>query len=345
MSRNLFIGTMFAAVVATAWLGGCGSQQTPTSPSQGIITITAPSNLKSGGQTGQLTAQETLASGSKLDVTSLVVWSSSNPNVATVSATGLVTLIATGVTNITARLSPSLYGVLTLPVTVVTVAGRVVEPGGLGLPQAQITIIGGSKDGVVTLTDQDGNYSVPGAVGAEQVRAQKDGYVTVTLSVGSNLAQVNVTLNPTTPYADLHGSWNLTFTASSSCQLPDEAMTRRYTAAIDQDNARLTIRLSDAQFGSVRSSPENWIFGRVAGNNVTLTLAKTGDDGCFYYGACLVELLADSTYLTLDGSAAGSLKGSVLATVLAGAINLIKATGGPPIATCTAADHHLTFTR
>jgi Big-like domain-containing protein/carboxypeptidase family protein len=344
MSRNLFIGTMFAAVAAIAWLGGCVGQQTPTNPSQGSITISAPPNLKNGGQTGQLTAQETLANGSKLDVTSVAVWSSSNPNVATVSATGLVTLIANGVTNITARLSSGLYGVLTLPVMVVTVAGRVVEPGGLGLPQAQITIIGGSKDGVVTLTDQDGNYSVPGAVGAQQVRAQKDGYVTATVSVGPNLA-VNFTLNPTTPYADLHGSWNLTFSASSSCQLPDEAMTRRYTAAIDQDNARLTIRLSDAQFGSVRSSPENWIFGRVAGNNVTLTLAKTGDDGCFYYGACLVELLADGTYLTLDGSAAGSLNGSVLATMLAGAINLIKATGGPPIATCAAADHHLTFTR
>jgi hypothetical protein len=225
----------------------------------------------------------------------------------------------------------------------VRVAGRVYESGGFGLPQVQVTIVGGSMDGFVTLTDQYGNYEVSNAPGVRQVRAAKDGYFTVTVSVGSNPAQVNIVMSSTTPYADLRGSWHLTFSASSTCQLPDEAMTRRYTASIEQDNAGLTVRLSDAQFGSDRSNLENWIFGRVSGNHVTLTMG--GDnDACFYYGECLVEELADGRVLTLNGSAVGSVNRGVLAATLAGAVGL-SATPPGTQSVCTAADHHLTFTR
>ena len=343
MTRNVCIGAVFATLVVTAWLGACGRQVTGPTP---VVVITAPSNLKFVGQTGQLTAQVTAANGSQSDVTATAVWSSSNHSVATVSATGLVTLIASGVTTITARISSGQTGTLSLTVVNpinVPVAGRVSEAGGFGLPQVQVTIVGGAKDGAVTQTDQYGNYSVSDAAGAQQVRATKDGYNTATVSVGSNPTQVNVTLTPTTPYADLHGTWHLTLGASATCQLPDEAKTRKYTAAIEQDNARLTIHLSDAQFLSNRTT-ENWIFGRVYGNDVTLTVGKA-DDSCFYYGECLVEQLASGSTLTLDGTAAGSVSGNVLATLLAGTITVSASPSGTAGAACTAPDHHLTFTR
>ena len=54
------------------------------------------------GATSQLIASATLADGSAQVVTNLATWQSSNPSAATVSSSGLVTWVATGVTTITA---------------------------------------------------------------------------------------------------------------------------------------------------------------------------------------------------------------------------------------------------
>jgi len=62
----------------------------------GTLTFTTP------GQTAQLTALATLSDSTTRDVTSQALWQSSNTSVATVSSSGLVTTVATGVSTISA---------------------------------------------------------------------------------------------------------------------------------------------------------------------------------------------------------------------------------------------------
>ena len=80
------------------------------------IAIT-PSNPRiTNGTTQQFTATGTYSDSTRQDITSSVIWSSSNTGLATISNTGLATLIAVGKTSITATLG-SVSGNTTLTVT------------------------------------------------------------------------------------------------------------------------------------------------------------------------------------------------------------------------------------
>jgi uncharacterized protein YjdB len=57
------------------------------------------------GETQQFKATGTISDGTVEDITSQVTWASSNPTIATISATGLATGVAPGKTTITATLS------------------------------------------------------------------------------------------------------------------------------------------------------------------------------------------------------------------------------------------------
>jgi trimeric autotransporter adhesin len=66
------------------------------------VTVAGTTTFTAANQTSQLTATEGLADGTSQDVTSQATWQSSNPAIATVSATGLVTSGALGQATITA---------------------------------------------------------------------------------------------------------------------------------------------------------------------------------------------------------------------------------------------------
>ena len=219
------------------------------------------------------------------------------------------------------------------------VAGSVLEPGGLGIPNAEVTVIGGAMDGRTTTASQSGYYYFTQAGDALQIRAAKSGYTTSTVNVAATRNQTNITLNPTVPYADVGGNYRVTFVASSSCLLPDDLRTRTYAAAIAQDGARLTIRFSGPQF----SESTNLMEGRIYSNAVNLSIGKA-DDICFYYRQCFMDSVGDGRVLILDGSGSGTVAGSTLDTQVAGVVTV----GGDGIerpVTCTAPDHRLTFSR
>src|SRR5215471_9335891 len=88
---------VLSAIVVTS---GCSSPAKPSTPRS--ITITGLTFLSAVGQTSQLTAVATLSSGMNSDVTAQAAWQSSNPIVASVSATGLVTALGFGTSAITA---------------------------------------------------------------------------------------------------------------------------------------------------------------------------------------------------------------------------------------------------
>ena len=88
------------------------------------IVITGPNSTLVSGASEQFTATGTYGDGSVVTLTSLVKWSSSNPDVASISSTGFATANNLGPTNISA----SLAGVTSnlFPVTVVAPAAPVI---------------------------------------------------------------------------------------------------------------------------------------------------------------------------------------------------------------------------
>jgi len=96
----------FVFLMAAMACGGSSSPSpttpTPSTPTTSSIAVTGTASLAAIAQTSQLTATATLSNGTTQDVTALASWSSSNPAVATVSATGLVKATGLGTTTISA---------------------------------------------------------------------------------------------------------------------------------------------------------------------------------------------------------------------------------------------------
>jgi hypothetical protein len=214
---------------------------------------------------------------------------------------------------------------------------------GSNLPVADVRVetIGGPMSGSVVMTDASGSYAFNGVSGVVQVRATKDGYQPSTQIVTQDTENVNIGLVPSVPYASLGGVYSLTFTASPSCDLPDDAVKRTYTATITQADAALTIVLSGARFGT-SGVTMNQFSGRVLGTTVSFTLSDS-----FYYGPAVVEQLADNRYLSFSGTAEATATDAGMSAVFAGVVRVTNQVNGgsTPIAVCTASDHRLIFTR
>jgi len=313
-----------------------------------VLTVKGNAALTAPGQTTQLTLEATLSDGSKRDVTSTAQWQSTAPNVVTVSTTGLAMAVDFGKAsvygNAASKRSSNLV-VTVLPEGTYILSGRVTEPGILPLADVRVETIGGPMSGRVVMTNGEGNYAFNGVSGVAQVRVTKDGYLPATQTVLQDTEHTDVVLAPSAPYASIGGIYSLTFTASPSCNLPDDASKRTYTATIDQRTASVTISLSDARFFASRGVSWNQISGHVLGNVVSLTLDVA--DNCFYYGGCVVEQLADNRYLTLTGTAQAVVTTPAeISAVFAGAVSVSgDGNGSQPIAACAAPDHQLVFKR
>jgi hypothetical protein len=356
MKTHFYVkGALACLAITMGWLAGCGSKSSPTGPAvsglpRGVtaLTVKGKAALTAPGQTTQLTLEATLSDGSKKDVTSTATWQSSNKNVVTVSPAGLAMAVDFGKTIVNGNAAGrgSLGLVMTvLPEGTYILAGRVTEAGNLSIADARVDVIGGPMSGRAVMTNTFGNYAFNGVSGVAQVRATKDGYQPATQNVSQDTEHVNVDLTPSVPYASIGGVYSLTFTASPSCNLPEDAMKRTYTATIDQRGAPLTIFLSDARFFTSNQLTWNQFTGRATGNAVSFSLNDTYY--CFYYGGCVVEQLADNRYLSLTGTARTIVTTPAeFSAVFAGAVRVsASASGSNQIATCAAPDHQLTFTR
>ena len=91
-----------SVVVASLALAGCGNSTPTTDPNVIGVGITGTLTLIGAGQTSQLAAFAELIDGETLTVTTSAAWASTDPTIATVSATGLVTTVSFGQVTITA---------------------------------------------------------------------------------------------------------------------------------------------------------------------------------------------------------------------------------------------------
>jgi hypothetical protein len=148
-----FLGCLLAAAVITAMIplmSGCGSKTTtPVLKSISVTIIRSTTNIVTMHSTLQLDATGTYSDGTTPDVSSLVVWGSSNPTAASVS-NSTVTGLNAGTTNITANLN----GVTSPPVTITVIALSSI----VIAPAIPVTLaVGGTQQYTVTGLNWDGS--------------------------------------------------------------------------------------------------------------------------------------------------------------------------------------------
>ena len=162
-------------------LGACANPTpspptAPTLPSASSVTISGLPPAFTIGQSVQLRASVALPDGTQLDATSKVIWQSSDPNVATVSSTGLLAAGGPGDTEVTATFEQlrgtahvmvstplptpvrnDISGVVheTEPTEGVPVAGATVGIHFVGCPACP-------HDNQTTTTDSSGGFTLPG---------------------------------------------------------------------------------------------------------------------------------------------------------------------------------------
>ncbi|WP_310597746.1 beta strand repeat-containing protein [Aeromonas aquatica] len=142
---GLHTGLVTAVAPGTATITGTLDGQTATLSvtvtsavlNSGGLTIATPPLTLAAGLTGQLAANGSYSDGSSIDVTASVTWVSSNPAVATVNASGLVTGVAPGTATITGTLDGQ---IATLSVTV---SNAVLNVGGLTIATPPLTLVAG----------------------------------------------------------------------------------------------------------------------------------------------------------------------------------------------------------
>jgi len=203
-SRAFLVMLVVAGIVS-----GCSGNDVlapvtqPNSPTLISITVAGSLSLLSG-QTSQMSATANYAKGTTQNITSQATWSSANPAVATVSATGLVTGVSAGIAEIRAayqNVTGSLQMTVNKP-TSFTLSGTVTEtPPRTSTPVvgARVEILNGDNHGKYTLTDASGQYHLTNLVpGSFNVRASMSGYQNTTWPITVSSDQtLSFLLNPT----------------------------------------------------------------------------------------------------------------------------------------------------
>jgi hypothetical protein len=158
------------ALCALVWVS-CGSHPasptTPTPPSPTPppattvtkVAISGNGQLTGLGQTSQLTATATLSDNTTTDATARATWTVSDARVATVSTTGLLTVMQFGAASVSVQYQNryASLGVTATPSGTFVIAGRVREPGAGGIANVQVV---DTMTGRATTSDSEGEFSL-----------------------------------------------------------------------------------------------------------------------------------------------------------------------------------------
>jgi hypothetical protein len=173
-------------VIVAACMVACGSSSpttpTPTPPSVTLtgVKVTAASPL---AMTFQLIATARFSDGTTRDVTSAAQWASSNPALATVAPTGMVTVAGSGEVELRATyqtVTDSLrLAVVLAPQPTVKLSGvvREVKPNEHPMAGVRVDITAGLDAGKFVISDRSGNYQFTGLTqGKITITATMTGY-------------------------------------------------------------------------------------------------------------------------------------------------------------------------
>jgi len=169
----------FLICIAAAATWSCTS---PSSPSSVVKNIKVSGDTTmTVSDTTQYTASSVNGDGSTSDVTLRATWSSSNPAIAIVGPSGLVTAVSDGSVTITAKydnISGTAKTVVS-PLVVYSLTGFVSEAGFGFLGGARVQVLDGPSAGLSAATDGTGAYTLSGVRAATKFTLQTslDGFL------------------------------------------------------------------------------------------------------------------------------------------------------------------------
>ena len=217
------------------------------------IELVAPSEITPGGS-AQLTVNAVKSDGTTENVSSQVLWVSSSDAVLTISNTGMAKAESRGEAIVSARHGSraATARIFVLPSGTFALKGVVRE---LGFPVANVSVavLSGEGQGLSVQSQEDGSYALYGVGGSVRLSLKKTGYL-------DSVQEVRVTEHMTRDLdiaaergrTDYRGTYTLTIAADSACKgfygrpLPEASKRRVYTASVAQQDALLTVTLSDA---------------------------------------------------------------------------------------------------
>ena len=189
--------------------------------------------------------------------------------------------------------------------------------------------------------DTGGFYQLFGVSGTVTLRVSKPGYLdentTVTVMADQTL---DLQIRPVSAPVSVAGTYRVTLTVSPACTaVPDDHKRRTYTAAIEQNSAKLRIQLRDATFVPQRPSGERNTFeGKVMGSTVTFDLLG---GYYYYYDEAVQELLPNGQILGIWGRIV-TQAGRTMSGNLVGGFTFRQ---GNRTIGCSASDNPVVFTR
>src|SRR4051812_44449105 len=206
------------AALAITTLAACGSSQStvnPTAPSLpampgATVSTLIVTNQPPSGNTMQMVATARMSDGSSQNVTSAASWESSNPSIATISSSGMLSVLANGQVDARAMYQGVLGSVtLTLtrapdPAARYTLSGiaREVSPAPRILGDVRITITEGPDAGITATSDAGGQFRFASVAGSRlSLEASRAGYQTwrmTNLTIDAN-KQIEVVMYPNPP--------------------------------------------------------------------------------------------------------------------------------------------------
>ena len=233
MKRLCCAGAVSVAIATFAACAG-NTSANPEAPSTatGLFEVRVASGAMTD-TTIQLSATARFVDGSSRDVTSSATWISSDPTLATVSSSGLLTAGGSGAVDVRATYQ-GVTGALTMqvgrPILRFGVSGvvREVGGGGGGLGGVRLEIVRGPGVGTVATSDASGSYRLSGVMGMVDITASKAGYIDwrlQNLTVDHDM-QMDIGIYPTPPtdasgarptVRCQDGTWSWTQTVANAC--------------------------------------------------------------------------------------------------------------------------------
>jgi Carboxypeptidase regulatory-like domain len=227
-----------------------------------------------------------------------------------------------------------------------SLGGLVTEPVDVGVDGATVTVMDGSAQGVSSITEGGGRYSLSGVGGTFTVQVTKDGYTSSTKQVTVPQAtSLHFEIAPLAPHANVSGAWTVTFEPHRTCPDLTRSDVMKYRASIVQQGALLEVALSGATF---LTPPQ--LAGTIRGGNISIALPQGCDFYC-YYGpplpSAVTEILGGNQFLAISGQITATASRSSIAGTLNGQFALMRSATAPfnVFASCSNENHRVTFTR
>jgi hypothetical protein len=313
--RFLISFVISAALVS----GACGKSPIAPSPAIPKLTLTGPSTIAPGASARyQVTA--TYPDGKTIDVSSQVIWLSSNPHVVEVRVDGLAIGLARGEVMLSAIYdgtnSPAAK-VFVLESGTFKLSGRVTDrDAGQPVIGATLDIDQGIGAGLRATTDATGGYAVYGVAGDVRVGVSNPGFVSWSevLTVSTAVAR-DIALTPQATSSDLTGLWDLTIAGPACTALPEPLRVRRFTAVISQTGSSAYVAVSGPTL--TIADP---LKGRVFGDVLSVPIPSWPGDVISFPEYALLESIQPA-HLGFRGTISATLEGDMFQGSLDGAMD------------------------